>query len=147
MKRNEHTSEFFKKFSLKENEIIRILIACNCIFILFFIGIKFNGYIESRELPTVVENETYSESNNEEATDDNYTITVDINTDNIFLLCQLPGIGEGKASAIIEYRKENGDFCHIEELLNVPGIGQSIYNDIKDLVYIEQQNTQADTEE
>lgn len=147
MKRNEHTSEFFKKFSLKENEIIRILIACNCIFILFFIGIKFNGYIESRELPTVVENETYSESNNEEATDDNYTITVDINTDNIFLLCQLPGIGEGKASAIIEYRKENGDFCHIEELLNVPGIGQSIYNEIKNLVYIEQQNTQADTEE
>ena len=147
MKRNEHTSEFFKKFSLKENEIIRILIACNCIFILFFIGIKFNGYIDSRELPTVVEDETYSESNNEEATDDNYTITVDINTDNIFLLCQLPGIGEGKASAIIEYRKENGDFCHIEELLNVPGIGQSIYNEIKNLVYIEQQNTQADTEE
>ena len=147
MKRNEHTSEFFKKFSLKENEIIRILIACNCIFILFFIGIKFNGYIESRELPTVVEDETYSESNNEEATDDNYTIAVDINTDNIFLLCQLPGIGEGKASAIIEYRKENGDFCHIEELLNVPGIGQSIYNEIKNLVYIEQQNTQADTEE
>ena len=147
MKRNEHTSEFFKKFSLKENEIIRILIACNCIFILFFIGIKFNGYIESRELPTVVEDETYSESNNEEATDDDYTIAVDINTDNIFLLCQLPGIGEGKASAIIEYRKENGDFCHIEELLNVPGIGQSIYNEIKNLVYIEQQNTQADTEE
>ncbi len=147
MKRNEHTSEFFKKFSLKENEIIRILIASNCIFILFFIGIKFNGYVESRELPTVVENETYSESNNEEATDDNYTITVDINTDNIFLLCQLPGIGEGKASAIIEYRKENGDFCHIEELLNVPGIGQSIYNEIKNLVYIEQQNTQSDTEE
>lgn len=147
MKRNEHTSEFFKKFSLKENEIIRILIACNCIFILFFIGIKFNGYIDSRELPTVVEDETYSKSNNEEATDDNYTITVDINTDNIFLLCQLPGIGEGKASAIIEYRKENGDFCHIEELLNVPGIGQYIYNEIKNLVYIEQQNTQADTEE
>ena len=94
-----------------------------------------------------MEDETYSESNNEEATDDNYTITVDINTDNIFLLCQLPGIGEGKASAIIEYRKENGDFCHIEELLNVPGIGQSIYNEIKNLVYIEQQNTQADTEE
>ena len=146
MKINEHTAEFFKKFSLKEKDIIRILILSNCIFILFFIGMRFISYVESQELPTITEDETYSDSNKEEIDADNYKITVDINTDNIFLLCQLPGIGEGKASAIIEYRKENGNFHNIEELLNVPGIGQSIYNNIKDLVYIESMTTQAASE-
>ena len=46
------------------------------------------------------------------------------------------GIGEAKASAILEYRRENGDFTYPDELLNVPGIGESIQNNIKDFVYV-----------
>ena len=145
MKINEHTSEFFKKFSLKEKDIIKILIFSNCIFILFFIGMRFNGYIESQELPTITTDETFSvEADYEEP--DNYQINVNINTDNIFLLCQLPGIGEAKASAIIEYRKENGDFTDIQDLLKVPGIGENIYSNIKDLIYIEELKAEIVTE-
>ncbi len=146
MKRNEHTLAFFKKGLLTEKEVIRLLIISNCIFILFFIGIKFNGYIESRELPTIIIDETFSDEANN-SYDENYVIRVNLNTDNMFLLCQLPGIGEAKASAILEYRKENGDFCYIDELLNVPGIGESIYNNIKDMVYIEPIVTENTTEE
>jgi len=48
----------------------------------------------------------------------------------------LPGIGEGKSDAIIEYRKTNGPFKSIEEIKNVKGIGESIYQKIKDKLKI-----------
>ncbi len=140
MKINEHTLAFFKKGVLTEKALIRLLIISNCIMVLFYIGMRFNGYLETKELPTVTVDETYSAENNI-TREDNYVIMVDINTDNLFLLCQLPGIGEAKASAILEYRKENGDFTSIEELLEVPGIGEAVYNNLKDLVYIESAET------
>ncbi len=46
-------------------------------------------------------------------------------------LMTLPGIGESKALAIIEYRKQNR-FNAIEDIMNVKGIGKSIYEKIKD---------------
>ena len=44
----------------------------------------------------------------------------------------LSSIGESKAQAIIEYREKNGDFKKIEDIKNVSGIGDSIYEKIKD---------------
>ncbi len=35
----------------------------------------------------------------------------------------LKGIGLSKAEAIVSYRSENGDFKHVDELVNVKGIG------------------------
>ena len=46
----------------------------------------------------------------------------------------LPGIGEAKARAIIEYRETYGAFASIEDVQNVPGIKGSVYSKIKDLV-------------
>lgn len=43
----------------------------------------------------------------------------------------LPGIGSAKASAIITYRTEHGSFSSIEEIKNVKGIGEAIYEKIK----------------
>ena len=43
----------------------------------------------------------------------------------------LSGVGESKAKAIIEYRNKNGNFKSIEELLNVSGIGEKLYEEIK----------------
>lgn len=47
-------------------------------------------------------------------------------------LMTLNGIGESKASAIIEYRNNNGLFKQIEDITNVKGIGNSVYEKIKD---------------
>lgn len=47
-------------------------------------------------------------------------------------LLTLPGIGEAKAQSIIDYRNTNGEFKAIEEIMNVKGIGESIYNKIKE---------------
>lgn len=47
-------------------------------------------------------------------------------------LMQLEGVGEAKASAIIEYRNTNGPFNTIEDIKNVSGIGDSLFDKIKE---------------
>lgn len=49
-------------------------------------------------------------------------------------LMELPGIGESKALAIIEYREKNGSFKKIEDIMNVKGIGKALYEKIKDYI-------------
>lgn len=56
---------------------------------------------------------------------------ININTASKEQLDSLSGIGESKALAIIEYRKEN-KFNVIEDLMNVSGISESLFNKIKD---------------
>ena len=46
----------------------------------------------------------------------------------------LPGIGENKAQAIVDYRNTSGEFLTVEEIMLVPGIGESIFESIKDLI-------------
>ncbi len=49
---------------------------------------------------------------------------VDINTaDAQQLALNLSGIGSSKAAAIVAYREQNGGFQHMDELVNVKGIG------------------------
>jgi competence protein ComEA len=62
---------------------------------------------------------------------------ININTATIDELCELPGIGESKASDIVKYREENGYFLNLMDLLNVPGIGPSIFDKIESSITIE----------
>lgn len=61
---------------------------------------------------------------------------VNINTANKEELDTLPGIGPSTAEKIINYRKENGKFKSIEEIKDVSGIGDSKYENIKDMIDI-----------
>ena len=71
-------------------------------------------------------------------TDDNEntasTSLVSINTATIEELSKLSGIGEAKAKQIIEYRTQNGPFKTIEDVKQVPGIGENIFAKIKDYI-------------
>lgn len=57
---------------------------------------------------------------------------VNINTASKEELMTLPGIGESKADIIIEYREEHGAFQSIEELMEIQGIKEGVFNKIKD---------------
>ena len=76
-----------------------------------------------------IQNDACINSNN----DDNL---ININTAGIEELTTLPGIGDVKAEAIIKYRSEVGKFKTKEELLNVEGIGEALFEKIKDNITV-----------
>ena len=61
---------------------------------------------------------------------------VDINKAGVEELCTIPGIGEARATAIIEYRESSGGFTEIEELKNISGIKDATFNKIKPYVCV-----------
>ena len=85
--------------------------------------------IEVIEVNNCIEN---NDTNNKESSN----ALVNINTATIEELLTLTGIGESKAKSIIEYRSTNGSFKAIEEIKNVSGIGEALFNKIKDKITI-----------
>lgn len=62
---------------------------------------------------------------------------INLNRAEPWLLQALPGIGEGRAKTIVEYRNKNGPFRSIDDLLKIEGFGKAIVDNIKDLVCVE----------
>lgn len=80
----------------------------------------------------LVDNDTGNNLNN-----DNFiNQKVSINTASIEQLQTLSGIGESKANAIIKYREEHGNFTKIEDIMNVTGIGEKVFEQIKDSITV-----------
>lgn len=65
---------------------------------------------------------------------ENISFPISINKANKEELMNLPGIGESKANAIIKYRDENGNFDKIEDIINVSGIGELVFEKIKEYI-------------
>jgi competence protein ComEA len=61
---------------------------------------------------------------------------ININTAEAWLLEALPGIGEALAQKIIDYRTVNGPFQQVEDLMNVDGIGLSVFDEVKDKITV-----------
>ncbi len=61
---------------------------------------------------------------------------ININTATKDELMTLSGIGESKACDIIAYREEHGGFESIEEIMNINGIKEGVYNKIKDFIVV-----------
>jgi competence ComEA-like helix-hairpin-helix protein len=61
---------------------------------------------------------------------------LNLNQATVAQLVALPGIGEAKANAIIDFRIKYGDFEEISELTYVTGIGNTLLKSIQDLVII-----------
>ena len=64
------------------------------------------------------------------------TEKININSASVDQLQNLKGIGQKKAQAIIDYRNENGSFETIEEIMKVKGIGQGIFEKIKNSIEV-----------
>ena len=55
---------------------------------------------------------------------------VNINTAGVAELEALPGIGQAKAEAIVKYREANGKFKTPEDLMQVKGVGEKVFEKI-----------------
>ena len=56
---------------------------------------------------------------------------INVNTADVYELQRLPGIGEKRAQAIVEYREAWGPFQSVDELDRVPGIGEGVLEDLR----------------
>lgn len=61
---------------------------------------------------------------------------INLNTASLDQLKTLPGIGDVLAQRILDKKTELGSFHSVEDLLNVSGIGEKKFNDIKDRVSV-----------
>lgn len=61
---------------------------------------------------------------------------VNLNTAAKEQLMTLTGIGEAKAIAIIAYREEKGKFQKPEDLMNIPGIKEGVFDKIKSRICV-----------
>ena len=61
---------------------------------------------------------------------------VDLNTAGVDAMTTLPGLGEKKARAILEYRLTHGPFRSLGEVAQVPGVTQDMIDGWQGLVYL-----------
>jgi comEA protein len=61
---------------------------------------------------------------------------LNLNTATEAQLEALPGIGASTAARIVEYRKKNGAFKKVEDLMNVKGIGEKSFLKLKALITV-----------
>lgn len=66
-------------------------------------------------------------------------LRLDINVATVGQLMTLPGIGPTKANAIIEWRRTNGPFTDVEQLVAVKGIGYKTLDRIRKYVCVDRE--------
>lgn len=61
---------------------------------------------------------------------------LDLNSAQLAQLEQLPGIGQKRAQAIIDYREAHGGFRSVSQLLQIKGIGRAMLRKLRPLVTV-----------
>ena len=112
----EHTStQKEKRFVL-----LALLTAAACVALVFWFAVPLKGHTGKTAQPEPMIQ----------------AARVDLNTAGLDALCTLPGIGEKKARAILDYRRQNGAFQHVEDAVYVPGITSRIVESWQNLAYV-----------
>ncbi|MEG1043598.1 MAG: helix-hairpin-helix domain-containing protein [Oscillospiraceae bacterium] len=118
---------------MKENVLFRIILAL-CVFIsVFIVGIEVyeRRIMPLPEVKVTINSSEISLPQSFQDKIDGKEFIININTATQEELEELPGIGETIANNIINYRNENGNFNDLDELLNVKRIGEKVLAKIK----------------
>ena len=97
------------------------------------------NFKKTKEIEQQVQNQCVQKDENSLKNDACISSNNNISTNKISInnaskeeLMTLPGIGESKAKDIVDYRTKNGPFKKLEDLKNIPGIGENVYNNLKE---------------
>ena len=104
-----------------------VIVFAATVLIMFFDKPKYNDIKDIKVTVSATVSEAVTTANEE---------SVNINTADAEDLTKLFGIGEKRASDIIEYREKNGRFRSIEELTNVNGISESVLQKNADIITV-----------
>ena len=131
-----YTENEYKKInSKKDSEIVKYVYEktpCECsTYDISSCTDNVQSEIVASNKDTKFDNNTIKDSVQNEASS-----KVNINTATKDILLTLTGIGDTKADDIINYRETNGLFKKIEEIKNVSGIGEALFNKIKDSITV-----------
>lgn len=72
----------------------------------------------------------------QEAEQESQSGLINLNTATKEMLCTLPGVGESKANSIISYREQKGSFAKVQDIMQVEGIKEGLYEKIKELITV-----------
>lgn len=106
-----------------------VLFAGGCFFTIRASGGPSSVTVQRQGLPISQEEEVTGEERPDSLMEGE---TINVNTADVYELQRLPGIGEKRAQAIVEYRETWGAFQTVEELDRVPGIGEGVLEDLQD---------------
>lgn len=128
---------------LKSERMREVFILALSILILAGSGISLGvGVMEIQERadlsPSVNSLTSSNELMNRSANEPIVDYPLNINTASAVELESLPGIGQTRAKAIVDYRQSKGAFKTIEEITSVPGIGPKTFERIKGLIMVGQ---------
>jgi len=97
-----------------------------------------NYDFNSNKIEDILSSSTKKSNNyNLDASSKNKSELININTASVSKLEELPGVGSTIANSIISYREENGGFKTIEQLKEVPRVGDKTYDKLKDLICVD----------
>jgi competence protein ComEA len=92
--------------------------------------------INETDINIIQENSNQIVTDGEEYNIGGKSLVININKATSIELETLPGIGPSTALKIIDYRNSNGKFKKIEDIKNVPGIGDAKFESMKEYICI-----------
>ena len=111
-----------------------ILIGITMMFMCVLLGLYFGRNSKHNYIPVNNISSPTAEKPTEEIQINNGKIN--INTASEQQLTLLPGIGEAIAKRIIDYRTEHGNFKAIEDIMNVSGIGEKKFEQLRPYIKV-----------
>ena len=123
-------SDFMKRIKLET-----VILVLSILLVVFTVGF-FAG--RNRKDVIVIETQrSASASSEEERTQEAPELAViDLNSASAAEMEALPGIGPALAAEIAAFREEHGRFSSVEEILEVPGIGDKKFEAIRDWITV-----------